>query len=95
VHFSLAQMEHYVVKLSAKLFWGLEVNVLEEEVYGLSKEEQSNLVTLKAKSKLKMILGNYGLEVLIEEVDKLKLHLHKLLCRNEINYACDHCHEYP
>jgi hypothetical protein len=90
----MGSQTRYVVKLSAKLFWGLQIELYEDEVYGLSRDEQSVLITLKAKTKLKCIFRNHGLELLIEEVDKLSLHLHHLLKVNEINYACDHDHNH-
>lgn len=79
---------------SAKLFWGFKIEV-PNEYSMLSINEQQILVNAEFKLKLNAFFKQQNLQLLQEEVEKLKLHLHALLIEDTLVYACDHCHNYP
>jgi len=79
---------------SAKLFWGFKIE-LPNEYSILTKNEQETLVTAEFKLRLKEFFKIHNMQLLMEETDKLKLHLHVPLIPDALVYACDHCHNYP
>lgn len=84
-------MDVVEVVLSAKLFWGFKLN-FDVTILDLSLESQIIIINFTAKTELKKIFETQNLKLLIEEVEKLNLHLHEKLKYKNINYACDHCH---
>jgi hypothetical protein len=81
------------VVLSAKLFWGFSVE-FEDGLESVSIEEQTLIVNARVKQELRDFFGQKNLQILIEEVQKLHLHLHDPLKANTLMYACDHCHNF-
>jgi hypothetical protein len=79
------------VVVSAKLFWGFAVR-FDNDVQNLSLDDQSRLVNIKIKQELRDFFMTKNLQLLVEEVEKLQLHLHDKLKENSLSYACDHCH---
>ena len=78
---------------SAKLFWGFKIEAPNEYTL-LTKNEQEMLVNAEFKLKLNAFFKQHNLQLLMEEVDKLHLHLHAPLEPDALVYACDHCHNY-
>lgn len=64
-------------------------------VQGMSVEEQSAYIVLKARRELVRALLTIGLEDMVKINAKLQtLHLHQLLDPLRDNYACDHAHDF-
>ena len=78
------------VVLSSKLFWGYSMDFPDSFLL-LSFEEQEQQVRTRAKSELVAIFNQHNLQILIDEVRSMNVHLHGPLGRG-INYACDHVH---
>jgi hypothetical protein len=64
-------------------------------VQGMSVDEQSAYIVLKARRELVRALLTIGLEDMVKLNAKLQtLHLHQLLDPLRDNYACDHAHDF-
>jgi hypothetical protein len=79
------------VVVSAKLFWGFSSR-FENDIQKLSLEEQTSIVNAQIKQELRDFFMQKNLQLLVEESEKLTLHLHDGLTENSLRYACDHCH---
>ena len=79
-----------IVTLSAKLFWGYTIE-FPDSLLTLPLEEQQEQVIKRAKSELIAIFKQHNLQVLVDEVHLMNLHLHGPL-QVGTNYACDHPH---
>jgi hypothetical protein len=88
-------MSNYCVILSHDMFSGFTVQVPVEEAKDLTFSEQNALVKKLIKEKLNSYFRKEHLFVLCENyVNKLTVHLHAKLAENQVNYACDHCHNH-
>ena len=87
-------MSNYCVILSHDMFSGFRINIPVEEAKNLSISEQNELIIRKSKEKLNNFFIKEHLFVMCDNyVSTLRVHLHRKLVENEVNYACDHCHQ--
>lgn len=79
------------ITLSAELFWGFQLE-FQNELSSLSKEDQTCVIENEFKQQLKEYFKEKNLQLLMERVDVLVLHLHEALKPDSHTYACDHDH---
>ena len=88
-------MNSYCIVLSHDMFSGFTMLVPVDEAKDLNEKEQNVLIIKLAKEKLNNFFKKEHLFLLCENyVNKLSLHLHGKLVENQVNYACDHCHQH-
>ena len=79
-----------IVTLSTKLFWGYTIE-FPDNLLDLPFEDQQQHVIRRIRAGLIEIFKQHNLQVLVDEVHLMSLHLHGHL-KEGTNYACDHLH---
>jgi hypothetical protein len=79
-----------VVILSVELFWGWKME-FDSFILSLTQKEQEMIVLDRAKLELTQLFNLHNLQLLVDKVKEMKVHLHNPLVEGE-NYACGSHH---